>query len=125
MRIKTFARIDNKNFTTEISKYVKNLPILEDFKKEILDPDFINEILSIYTKYPHLFGAAFSIDVSDKIRLLNIAGFLYHRSIIYMDKLLDNQTTKSNNILLITICQEECIKILASIFPLKENWEKI
>lgn len=67
MRIKTFARIENKNFITEISNYVKSLPIHEDFKKEILDPDFIKEILSIYTKYPHLFGAAFSIDVSDRL----------------------------------------------------------
>jgi len=47
---------------------------------------------------------------------LSIAGYLYYQSTLYMDNLIDeNDKTKIG---LITVCQEETIKILSSVFPI-------
>ncbi|MCX8491071.1 MAG: hypothetical protein ORN54_08385 [Cyclobacteriaceae bacterium] len=122
MTIKENIAINVRDHKSEIIKYVKSLPISSKYKDEIIAAEFIDVVLPIYTKYPSLFSTAFS--VKEDIRLLNIAGFLYHRSIIYLDKLLDNQSQKSDSILLVTICQEESIKILATIYPLEsEFWQ--
>lgn len=123
MNIKPHAIIRNQDFKTEIITYVKNLPISDIHKNEIIATEFIDVVLPKYTRYPSLFSEAFRVKAN--VGLLNIAGFLYHRSIIYLDKILDNQSEKSNAIILISICQEECIKILATIYPLESNFWKI
>lgn len=60
---------------------------------------------------------------SDKIDLLSIAGFLFYKSIIYIDKIVDAQVEKESVVeyyQLSLICQEESIKILATLFPLAQ-----
>lgn len=123
MTIKTRTIIRNRDYKSEIIAYVKNLPISDRHKKEIIATEFIDVVLPIYTRYPSLFSEAFLVKAN--IGLLNIAGFLYHRSIIYLDKILDNQSQKPDAIILISICQEECIKILATIYPLESNFWQI
>lgn len=107
----------------KIINYVQGLPLNDLFRKEIIAFTFIDEVLPFYTHYPGIFAAAFSI--REKVEMLNIAGYLYHRSIIYLDRLLDEQSSESMLMLLSTICQEECIKILVTIYPLGSEFWKI
>jgi hypothetical protein len=65
---------ENNSSNIAIARYVNDLPLNEEFKKEILESDFINGILPVYTKYPGLFSESFLI--SENIDLLNIACFL-------------------------------------------------
>ena len=68
--------------------FISNLSILNYYKKEILNDNFINNNPSYYQNYPSLFVNAFSIANCD-IELLNIAGFLYYRATILTDVLID------------------------------------
>lgn len=52
-----------------------------------------------------------------------IAGYLYYQSIILLDEVIDDN--KTDNLVLISICQEESIKILTSIFGLESNYWKL
>ncbi|WP_396178072.1 prenyltransferase/squalene oxidase repeat-containing protein [Flavobacterium sp.] len=102
-----------------LQTYISNLPIIEQYKEQILDENFIYKNPSYYQNYPSLFSNVFS--VTDKqINLLDIAGFLYYKATIFSDGLIDNKDT--SKFLLISICQEESIKILTSFFGLEGNF---
>lgn len=121
MSIKVLENCTAKDSKAVIVRYVRNLPIPEKYKLEILSPSFIDVVRPIYTHYPSLFSKAFEVNVH--VELLNIASYLFHNSVIWLDKILDGQSAHSEKLFLATICHEEAIKILASIYPLEaEFW---
>ena len=99
--------------------YIQNLPISKVFKKQILNKKFIENNPIYYQNYPSLFSNIFSISL-EKLELLNIAGYLYYQSTILSDSLIDEKDLSKYP--LITICQEESIKILTSIYGLEDNF---
>jgi hypothetical protein len=99
--------------------YIQNLPILQNFKELILDANFINSNPKYYQNYPSLFSDVFFISTK-QLDLLDIAGFLYYQSTIFTDSLIDEKSI--SKVPLISICQEESIKILSSIYNLKSNF---
>jgi hypothetical protein len=99
--------------------YIQNLPISNIFKEQILDKKFIERNPVYYQKYPSLFANAFLIN-TEQIELLDIAGYLYYQGTIFTDSLIDEKEV--SKFPLITICQEESIKILTSIYGLENNF---
>ncbi len=95
-------------------------------KSFVLDKKFLADNPDYYLYYPYLFSSAF--DVPDDTDLLSIAGFLYYKSIIFFDEILDQGRFDSNKFFLANICQEEAVKILASMFdlssPFWKSWNK-
>ena len=99
--------------------YIQNLPILQNFKELILDANFINSNPKYYQNYPSLFSDVFFISTK-QLDLLDIAGFLYYQSTIFTDSLIDEKSI--SKVPFISICQEESIKILSSIYNLESNF---
>jgi|TARA_B110000037_G_scaffold221513_1_gene292798 hypothetical protein len=99
------------NFTN----YIYKLEINDTFKRLICDENFINENPEFYLYYPILFSETFNIS-KQHLSKLSIAGYLYYQSTLFTDSLIDKND--KSKIALISICQEEAIKILSSIFPL-------
>ena len=111
----------SNNTTKPFKKYIAALPLIAKIKIILTDYQFFNNNPSYYQNYPSLFASAFSIEYN-KLKLLNIAGFLYYRATILTDELIDNKNI--SKFPLITVCQEESIKILTHIFGLENNfWE--
>ncbi|WP_185963445.1 prenyltransferase/squalene oxidase repeat-containing protein [Flavobacterium gawalongense] len=106
----------------KISSYVQNLSISTTFKIIILDKGFIDNNPSYYLEYPSLFAKTFSI-LDKNLELLNIAGYLYYQATIFTDFLIDEKDISKFPV--ITICQEESIKILTSIFGLQNDFWKL
>jgi hypothetical protein len=99
--------------------HIQNLPISQNFKELILDANFIKNNPLYYQNYPSLFSNVFLISTK-QLDLLDIAGYLYYQSTIFTDSLIDEKDI--SKFPLITICQEESIKILSSIYNLKNNF---
>lgn len=113
------------NSINTYSSYIDSLTLPIEIKS-ILRSDGINHA-SYYLFYPQLFKEAFYIKDSEKVNLLSIAGFLFYKSLIYVDKIVDNQTSdeiKGQYFQLSLVCQEESIKILASLFPIENEFWK-
>lgn len=114
-----------RNSLIAYKAYINSLPIPNEIKAT-LQSDGINHA-SFYLFYPHLFKEAFTINQPEKIDLLSIAGFLFYKSLIYVDKIVDSQA-KDEKVTqyyqLSLICQEEAIKILATLFPLGSDFWK-
>ncbi len=105
----------NEFYTT----YIKNLALSDSFKNSIIDEKFAKNNPSYYQNYPLLFSKAFLIAEKD-LELLNVAGYLYYQATIFTDALIDEQDI--SKFALISVCQEESIKILTSIFGLKHRF---
>ena len=103
----------------KFQKYIERLPLSNIFKEQILDKNFINNNPKYYQNYPSLFLKTFFIQKKD-VQLLDIAGFLYYKATILIDSLIDEKDL--SKIAQITICQEESIKILTSIFGLENRF---
>ena len=107
--------------------YIDSLQIDKQSKFLLKDGTFIDNNFAFYLCYPYLFSSAFKID-EEKVATLSIAGYLYYKSIIFMDELLDINNMSMTLITKITICQEESIKLLSSFFPLLtpfwRNWNQ-
>ncbi|MFI0489950.1 prenyltransferase/squalene oxidase repeat-containing protein [Flavobacterium sp.] len=108
--------------TQKFTQYIQNLSISNTFKSVILDEDFINSNPAYYQNYPSLFAKVFTIQERE-LELLNIAGYLYYQATIYTDSLLDEKDV--SKFPLISICQEESIKILTSVFGLQSDFWKL
>ena len=79
----------------------------------------MNDNPKYYQNYPSLFSNAFLI-TKEQLNLLDISGYLYYQATIFTDNLIDeNDISKFP---LITICQEESIKILTSIYGLANDF---
>jgi hypothetical protein len=98
--------------------YIETLPLDARNKARLNDSVFIEKNFSFYLCYPYLFSTAFDIDES-KVSDLAIAGYLYYKSIIYWDEILDEEKISIEAISMVSICQEESIKLLSSIFSLE------
>lgn len=107
--------------------YSDSLQIDKESKRLLKDSFFIDNNFAFYLCYPYLFASAFNVD-EKKVADLSIAGYLYYKSIIFMDELLDKNKISMELVTKITICQEEAIKLLSSIFPLSsqfwKNWNQ-
>jgi len=99
--------------------YIKSLPISDGSKNQILDQNFMDNNPFYYQNYASLFSKAFLIKKTD-LEYLDFAGYLYYQATLFTDQLIDEKETRQ--FLLITICQEECIKILSNIYNLKSNF---
>lgn len=103
----------------KFNQYINDLPIADNFKRLILDANFKDSNPIYYQKYPELFADAFCVR-QDQLDLLNIAGYLYYQSTLYTDRLIDD--VNLSKFPLITICQEESIKILTSVYGLSTDF---
>jgi len=99
--------------------YVLKLPLHQDLKKTILDSKFIADNPAYYQNYTSLFSNAFLIS-KEQSDLLDIAGYLYYQATIFTDSLIDEKNI--SQFPLISVCQEESIKILTSIYGLEHNF---
>lgn len=106
-----------------IAKYVDNICLPDKYKKEILSTEFIRGNPAYYFNYPYLF-MKFPIEEENIINLC-IAGALYYQSIMYLDRVLDEDTSLSDVFPLIIACTEETIKILSSFIPLESDFWNI
>ncbi|MDX2191443.1 MAG: prenyltransferase/squalene oxidase repeat-containing protein [Bacteroidota bacterium] len=107
-----------------MKKYVESLPIDVNFKTIILEKEFIDANASIYLYYPFLFIEYFEYKDIEKVEKLSIAGFLYFKSLILLDKIFDSKKNSKDSlgVLLASVCQEEAIKILAELFPINSEF---
>ena len=106
---------------TQFTKYIEGLPIHSNYKKAICNSDFVKANPDIYLFYPKLFAGPFGI-AEQKLNKLCIAGYLYYQSSLLLDGLIDEND--KSNIVLFTVCQEESVKLLTSIFGRRSAfWE--
>ncbi|MRX69334.1 hypothetical protein SAMN06265349_10627 [Flavobacterium resistens] len=101
--------------------YIQQLNISNDLKKLILDEGFMNKNPHYYQNYPSLFATAFSISEKE-LNMLDIAGYLYYQATLFTDSLIDEKDLSKFS--LITVCQEESIKILTSIYGIENDFWK-
>lgn len=116
-----------KNRIKLFCEYLDNIYIIDDWKKQLVDPKRIGIQTQVYLYYPELFWYAFNepksnTEILDK---LCISGYLYFNSLILQDKLLDDNKKYIHTLPLISFLQEETIKILVGIFPSNSPfWER-
>ena len=112
--------IHQKNFTT----YIKSLPFKEDKIEVILQKSDIGKNPKFYLEYASLFANSFGFEnANQKIRHLNIAGYLCYTYSLLLDTALDNKDVKHITLALSNIYLEETIKLLTNLFGLdKEFW---
>ena len=96
-------------------KYIQELPINQYYKTILADAVFIEKNPSFYLEYPSLFSNTFNI-AKDDLEMLDIAGYLQYHAVLYIDLALDEKDYSRME--LISICQEESVKILTSIYAL-------
>lgn len=106
----------------QFKNYIQNLFIPEFFKIQILDKNFIDNNPIYYQNYPSLFAKVFSIHQKE-LNLLDIAGYLYYQATLFTDSLIDEK--ELSKFPLITICQEESIKILTAIYGIENSFWKL
>ncbi|MBS1506531.1 MAG: hypothetical protein JSS79_07795 [Bacteroidetes bacterium] len=96
----------------------------------MIDNDFIENNLHIYLFYPEVFSGVFiskkNKQLIQRVKHLNISGYLFYRSMLEIDKSVDQMNTgKRKKIeshylpILSSLCQEESIKLLTTVFPIK------
>jgi hypothetical protein len=107
-------------------KHIQTTDLSQQVKDIFFDQRFFNgnDFPDAYIYYAEMFASAFSHGGHDKIDLLNIAGYLYFRSILCFDKWSDKGVIDKRSIILGNACQEEALRILLDIFQ-KESlfWE--
>lgn len=110
-----------ERFKSKFIDYICKLSINEVYKESICDEVFINDNPDFYLYYPYLFNGCFHVSESEMVKL-SIAGYLYYQSTLYMDSLIDEDD--KSKIGLISVCQEETIKILSSLYPMNSIFWK-
>lgn len=103
----------------QFQSYIQNLPISNIFKEQILNKQFLESNPVYYQNYPSLFAKAFSVQEKE-LNLLDIAGYLYYQATLFTDRLIDEK--ELSKFPLITICQEESIKILTNVYGLESSF---
>lgn len=106
-------KISTERYINRYKNYIKKLNLNGSIEKAIVDDDFINANQEFYLYYPELFSAAFDVKKED-VALLCTAGYLYYQSTLFMDSVIDEK--EFHKIAYVTVCQEESIKILTSIY---------
>lgn len=132
MLLTKFHDPDNSNVLInncfgKLKDYLGTQNYPEQIVDDICDLKFLHDNPSYYLYYPYLFNTAFNFYDDDILKKLAIAGFLYYKSIIYIDDIFDNK--KGDNVFhkytISNICQEETIKLLSDIFNINSNFWKI
>lgn len=100
--------------------FVRTLAVPVPVRAALLDPAFLAGNPGFYLYYPLLFTEALgagAVPVTQLERLC-LAGFLYYRSLIEFDKLLDGNPDQPRSLHLLTgqACGEEGIRLLAGLF---------
>ncbi len=103
----------------QYQEYINTLSIANTSKEILLDKKLLENNPSYYQNYPSLFANTFSLKDSE-LQMLNIAGYLYYLATLFTDTVIDEKDLSKFPI--ITICQEESIKILTSIYGLKSDF---
>jgi squalene-hopene/tetraprenyl-beta-curcumene cyclase len=107
--------------------YIQGLSIPDDFKLLLTDERFFKGNPSMYLIYPMLFEEQFSMYSDEKLELLCTAGYLYYRSVLENDKILDDAELLADNqmfTIISSVAQEESIKILTHLFGLDSTFWK-
>jgi len=117
------------NFLSLSNNYINKLNIPESIRNILESEEFAKENPSYYLEYPALFSQVFDVE-EQMVELLCVSGFLYYRSLISMDQLIDegidtNSKSSSYIPLVISTCQEETIKILSHIFGIDSEFWKV
>lgn len=110
-----------------LKKYLEKQGHSKQIVNSICDLSFINDNPSYYVYYPYLFSSIFEFYDDNKLKKLSTAGFLYYKSIIYIDDIFDNKESKDAfyKFTISNICQEETIKLLSSLFQIDSDFWKI
>lgn len=116
-----------RHHATLFQDYVNELWIGQELKNYITDETFISQNAAIYLYYPALFWESFGNDTEDEqtLNFLCVAGYLCYRTVIENDTALDNSDVISEKFrfpLASRVCQEECLKMLVTLFPLKSDF---
>ena len=112
--------------TVSLRSYLESNSYPTEVVEEIISDDFIQANPSYYLYYPYLFNGYFQVYDKETLNLLSIAGFLYYRAVIIIDRIFDDKKSKHNfqKYFIANICQEETIKILSSFFGEKPKFWK-
>ncbi|MFK7750726.1 MAG: hypothetical protein AB8B65_20205 [Kordia sp.] len=104
--------------TASLRNYLESNCYPTEVVNEIVSEEFIAANPSYYVYYPYLFKDYFQIDDTETLDMLSIAGFLYYRAVILIDRIFDDKNSKHNfkKYFIANICQEETIKILSRFF---------
>ncbi len=113
-------------FSALLKDYMKTTALPEKIVSSIVDEKFIKENPVYYTYYPYLFNKTFKVEDKQVLNKLSLAGFLYYKAVILVDKIFDTQSQKESFFLYLVsdICKEESIKLLSSLFPVKHQFWK-
>ncbi len=103
-----------------IFEHLYNAGYSKEVAQNICNPTFIESNPDYYLYYPYLFNSVFNFYDDKVLDSLSIAGFLFYRSILFMDDIFDTKGKNGsfNDFLMANVCQEETIKILSSHFDL-------
>lgn len=108
---------------TKLISYLETVDVNETWRQRLMDEKKLGITTQVYLFYPELFWNIFS-DGHDseageeELSKLCIAGYLYFGSILLQDKLLDTRVVSGyESVLQISWMQEECLRILSTIFP--------
>jgi hypothetical protein len=114
-----------KDFLLFLEEHLVNVGLPMQIINAIMDSSFIDSNPIYYTYYPYLFSDKFKVENKNLLKKLNIAGFLYYKSILTIDSIFDNKEAKNfDHYIIANFCQEESIKILAEIFISKPMFWK-
>ncbi|KAF2514908.1 hypothetical protein [Flavobacterium foetidum] len=115
-------KINNPIHHQNFISYMEDLPFDKETIEIILKSCSLGNNPKFYLEYASLFQNSFRIkDSEEKVKLLNIAGYLCYIYSLLLDTSLDKDT-KHNNLLLSGIFLEEAIKILTSLFGLNKKF---
>lgn len=109
-----------KEAKLKFNEYINSLPINKSLKNILLEETFIDKSPDFYLAYPLIFCKPFNYFDNSTLSALCIAGFLYYKSILYLDQIIDdvrlNKFKKINYLIFNSICQEESLKLLTKLF---------
>ena len=103
----------------QYKEYINTLHISKKNKEFLLDEKMLDDNPVYYQHYPSLFANSFLLK-ENELKMLNIAGYLYYLATLFTDNLIDKKDL--SKLPIITICQEESIKILTSIYGVKNSF---
>jgi hypothetical protein len=122
MQASNKAKAQAAHALSRYQAYITKLPVPAAVKAAVSAEDLHQS--SYFLFYPELFSPAFPGISQQQLDQLCIAGYLYYRSVLYIDKIVDAQAKEgalvSKFFSLSLLCQEESVKILASIYPLDD-----
>lgn len=110
------------SYINDYRTYVNKLPLAQDIINILSENGVIDKNPLFYLEYASLFENNFKFKNStNKVTLLNIAGFLCYKYTLLMDSTLDTET-KHITLALSNIYLEETIKILTDLFGLNNKF---